>query len=70
MKRKRCACCGGVFEETDVQVHSSLYGSGGVLICKPCSDSEEREISVKGNDLPELLATYRMTGRRLEGARS
>jgi hypothetical protein len=42
----------------EVQVHSSLYGSDGVLICKLCSDIKEREISAKGNDLPELLATY------------
>ena len=53
----RCNSCGDHFRGKSHV--SSIYGSKGVLLCKPCGEVEEDIIENQGtNDVPWLLKQY------------
>lgn len=71
MKDRKCASCGHVFTERPLvgafntfigepTQSSSLFGSGGCLLCKECGQQEERIIEEEGtNYIPWLLNLYK-----------
>jgi hypothetical protein len=55
----RCCACGTTIRFPATEYESALYSPVQYLLCEPCGEREEQEITRQGtNNIPELLNTY------------